>query len=228
MTPTALRGLRLADKSAAPPDWESVGGLDEQKRILRETFLWPTLVSDFGSAWNFEIEHLNSCNLETLRHFQCHKSLTSETVSCHMNTPYSCSSFNDEDIRRAFSHTFSQSQKSTYDPAQMHAISHQHALHDIPRSSRFDLLRTRNGTLVTRELRVVFACLSQYPHLMKQCPIRLVSGILLYGMPGTGKTRLASCLARENRINFISVKGPELLSKYVGASELAVRDLFQR
>ncbi|XP_028966567.1 peroxisome biogenesis factor 1 [Galendromus occidentalis] len=108
--PIALRGLKLAEKSETPPDWDSVGGLSSQKKILRETFLWPTL----------------------------------------------------------------------------------------------------------------------YPQLMKQCPIRLVSGILLYGMPGTGKTRLASCLAGEHRINFISVKGPELLSKYVGASEMAVRDLFQR
>lgn len=64
--------------------------------------------------------------------------------------------------------------------------------------------------------------------MLAQCPIRPVSGLLLYGMPGTGKTLLASCVAKEADINFISVKGPELLSKYIGASEEAVRDIFLR
>ncbi|XP_022670900.1 peroxisome biogenesis factor 1-like isoform X3 [Varroa destructor] len=69
---------------------------------------------------------------------------------------------------------------------------------------------------------------TRYPDLLAQCPIRPVSGLLLYGMPGTGKTLLASCVAKEADINFISVKGPELLSKYIGASEEAVRDIFLR
>jgi len=54
------------------------------------------------------------------------------------------------------------------------------------------------------------------------------SGILLYGPPGTGKTLLARALAGESDVNFVSVAGPELLDKYVGESEQAVREVFDR
>ncbi|NWH19158.1 PEX1 factor, partial [Grus americana] len=70
--------------------------------------------------------------------------------------------------------------------------------------------------------------LFQYPELFANLPIRQRSGILLYGAPGTGKTLLAGVVARESGMNFISIKGPELLSKYIGASEQAVRDIFNR
>jgi len=53
-------------------------------------------------------------------------------------------------------------------------------------------------------------------------------GILLYGPPGCGKTMLAKAVARESNANFISVKGPQLLSKWVGESEQRVRELFRR
>jgi transitional endoplasmic reticulum ATPase len=53
-------------------------------------------------------------------------------------------------------------------------------------------------------------------------------GILLYGPPGTGKTLLAKAVAREAQANFISVKGPEFLSKWVGESERAVRETFRK
>ncbi|KAJ1980877.1 Peroxisome biosynthesis protein pex1, partial [Dimargaris verticillata] len=52
--------------------------------------------------------------------------------------------------------------------------------------------------------------------------------ILLYGYPGCGKTLLASAVAKECGLNFIYVKGPEILNKYIGASEQSVRDLFKR
>jgi peroxin-1 len=52
--------------------------------------------------------------------------------------------------------------------------------------------------------------------------------LLLYGFPGCGKTLLASAVAKECGLNFITVKGPEILNKYIGASEKAVRDLFER
>lgn len=52
--------------------------------------------------------------------------------------------------------------------------------------------------------------------------------LLLYGFPGCGKTMLASAVAKECGLNFISVKGPEILNKYIGASEKSVRDLFER
>jgi peroxin-1 len=69
---------------------------------------------------------------------------------------------------------------------------------------------------------------AKYPELFAKCPLRVRSGLLLYGAPGTGKTLLASAVAKECGLNFISIKGPELLSKYIGASEQAVRDTFQR
>ncbi|KAG9051589.1 Peroxisome biosynthesis protein pex1 [Tulasnella sp. UAMH 9824] len=55
-----------------------------------------------------------------------------------------------------------------------------------------------------------------------------VQWLLLYGFPGCGKTLLASAVAKECGLNFISVKGPELLNKYIGASEKSVRDIFER
>ncbi|KAJ3270992.1 Peroxisome biosynthesis protein pex1 [Terramyces sp. JEL0728] len=67
-----------------------------------------------------------------------------------------------------------------------------------------------------------------YPRLFKSSPIRLQTGILLYGYPGCGKTLLANAIATECGLNFITVKGPELLNKYIGSSEQAVRDLFDR
>jgi peroxin-6 len=51
-------------------------------------------------------------------------------------------------------------------------------------------------------------------------------GILFYGPPGTGKTLLAKCIANECNMNFISVKGPEMLNMYIGESEKNIRDLF--
>uniref|UniRef100_A0A8C1K0E7 Peroxisomal ATPase PEX1 n=1 Tax=Cyprinus carpio TaxID=7962 RepID=A0A8C1K0E7_CYPCA len=69
---------------------------------------------------------------------------------------------------------------------------------------------------------------AKYPLLFSSLPMRQCSGVLLYGAPGTGKTLLAGAVAKESGMNFISIKGPELLSKYIGASEQAVRDVFQR
>lgn len=69
---------------------------------------------------------------------------------------------------------------------------------------------------------------AKYPVLFSNLPIRHRSGILLFGAPGTGKTLLARAVAKDSGMNFISIKGPELLSKYIGASEQGVRDVFQR
>ncbi|KAJ7350362.1 P-loop containing nucleoside triphosphate hydrolase protein [Mycena albidolilacea] len=68
----------------------------------------------------------------------------------------------------------------------------------------------------------------KYGPIFAQSPLRLRSGLLLYGFPGCGKTLLASAVAKECGLNFISVKGPEILNKYIGASEQSVRDLFER
>ena len=64
------------------------------------------------------------------------------------------------------------------------------------------------------------------PELFARAPLRLTSGMLLYGPSGCGKTLLAAALAAESRLPFVTVKGPELLNKYIGASEAAVRSLF--
>lgn len=83
-----------------------------------------------------------------------------------------------------------------------------------------------------RETRQILLETLQYPTLyapiFARCPLRLRSGLLLYGYPGCGKTLLASAVAGECGLNFISVKGPEILNKYIGASEKSVRDLFER
>jgi SpoVK/Ycf46/Vps4 family AAA+-type ATPase len=55
-----------------------------------------------------------------------------------------------------------------------------------------------------------------------------VDRLLLYGYPGCGKTLLASAVAKECGLNFVGVKGPEILNKYIGASEASVRELFER
>jgi transitional endoplasmic reticulum ATPase len=68
----------------------------------------------------------------------------------------------------------------------------------------------------------------RYPDLFTQAGIRPPKGILLSGPPGCGKTLLAKAVASETKVNFISVKGPELLSKYVGESEKAVREVFRK
>jgi transitional endoplasmic reticulum ATPase len=64
--------------------------------------------------------------------------------------------------------------------------------------------------------------------LFERAGIRPSRGILLHGPPGTGKTLLAKALARQSEANFISVKGPQLLSMYLGESERAVREVFRK
>jgi transitional endoplasmic reticulum ATPase len=67
-----------------------------------------------------------------------------------------------------------------------------------------------------------------YAPLFEQAGVRPPKGILLSGPPGCGKTLLAKAIANESQVNFISVKGPALLSKYVGESERQVRDVFRK
>jgi transitional endoplasmic reticulum ATPase len=68
----------------------------------------------------------------------------------------------------------------------------------------------------------------KHPELFEKTGIRPIKGILLVGPTGTGKTMLARAVATEREANFISIKGPEVLSKFVGESEKAVRELFRK
>jgi transitional endoplasmic reticulum ATPase len=81
---------------------------------------------------------------------------------------------------------------------------------------------------VKRQLKEMVEWPMKQPELFEQMGIAPPRGILLYGPPGTGKTLLAKAVATESSANFISVKGPEVLSKWVGESEKAVREIFKK
>lgn len=68
----------------------------------------------------------------------------------------------------------------------------------------------------------------KYPELFEKTKTKPPKGILLHGLPGTGKTLLAKAVASQCGVNFISVKGPQLLSKYIGESERAIREVFKK
>ncbi len=68
----------------------------------------------------------------------------------------------------------------------------------------------------------------KHPDAFKRLGVKPPKGVLIYGAPGTGKTMLAKAIAHESEANFILVKGPELLSKWVGESEKAVREVFKK
>jgi transitional endoplasmic reticulum ATPase len=67
-----------------------------------------------------------------------------------------------------------------------------------------------------------------YPEVFDALDMQAAKGVLLYGPPGTGKTLMAKAVANESDSNFISIKGPELLSKWVGESEKGVREVFSK
>lgn len=81
---------------------------------------------------------------------------------------------------------------------------------------------------IREELKLAILAPVKFPQRLKLLGLNAPSGVLLCGPPGCGKTLLAKAVANEAGINFISVKGPELLNMYVGESERAVRQCFQR
>lgn len=81
---------------------------------------------------------------------------------------------------------------------------------------------------VRKDLQLAVLAPVKYPEQLKQLGLASSSGILLCGPPGCGKTLLAKAVANEAGVNFISVKGPELINMYVGESERAVRTCFRR
>src|SRR6476661_7286675 len=81
---------------------------------------------------------------------------------------------------------------------------------------------------VKRELQEAVEWPMKYPALYTKLGHRMPRGILLHGPSGTGKTLMAKAVATESEANFISVRGPELLSKWVGESERGIREIFRR
>ena len=81
---------------------------------------------------------------------------------------------------------------------------------------------------VKKEMRRAVEWPLKFKGLYKSMNAQAPKGILLYGSPGTGKTLIAKAVAHESEANFISVKGPEVLSKWVGESEKAIREIFRK
>ena len=81
---------------------------------------------------------------------------------------------------------------------------------------------------VKKELREAIELPMEDPESFTRMGIRPPRGVLLFGAPGTGKTLIARAVANETRANFISIKGPEIMSKWVGESEKAVRMIFKK
>jgi len=81
---------------------------------------------------------------------------------------------------------------------------------------------------VKQQLREAVEWPLKYPEVISKMGIEPPKGILLYGPPGTGKTLLAKAVATESGANFIAIRGPEILSKWVGESEKAIREVFRK
>jgi transitional endoplasmic reticulum ATPase len=81
---------------------------------------------------------------------------------------------------------------------------------------------------IKQELREAIEWPLKYPQVFEQAGTHPPKGILLYGKPGTGKTLLAKAVATESGVNFISIKGPQLVNRYVGESERGVRETFRK
>ncbi|MBI4743330.1 MAG: CDC48 family AAA ATPase [Actinobacteria bacterium] len=80
---------------------------------------------------------------------------------------------------------------------------------------------------IKKELKEAIEWPLKYSDVFKKVNTNPPKGILLYGSPGTGKTLLAKAAASQTGVNFISVKGPSLISKFIGESERAIRDVFK-
>jgi len=81
---------------------------------------------------------------------------------------------------------------------------------------------------IKQELKEAIEWPLKYPDVFVKANTNPPKGILLYGRPGTGKTLLAKAVANESGVNFISIKGPQLISRYVGESERGVRETFRK
>lgn len=81
---------------------------------------------------------------------------------------------------------------------------------------------------IKQQIREAITWPLKYESFFNQAKVRPARGVLLAGPPGVGKTLIAKAAATESQVNFISIKGPELLSKFVGESERAIREIFSK
>ena len=114
-------------------------------------------------------------------------------------------------------------------PEELHRVCDMFELKKTRLSTDTIKLRDCGGLAeVKEEITKMLILPAKYPALFSQIPFQLNRGILLYGPPGVGKTHIVKAIANEVDMSFLTVKGPELLNKYIGASEDAVRALFRK
>ncbi|KRX07943.1 P-loop containing nucleoside triphosphate hydrolase [Pseudocohnilembus persalinus] len=96
-------------------------------------------------------------------------------------------------------------------------------------ASKFPQFEHVGGLNQTKEsLKETFQLPIRYEFLFKKIDIKIPRGVFLYGPTGCGKTYMAQATANELGLNYLSIKGPELLNKYIGQSEQSVRDVFEK
>lgn len=183
-----------------------------QHLVAQRTFLQPE--EDFNPVMiSAQTEGYLPADLRDLVERAVHQSAIRGSVTCSSSSPSSLQS------RLLTMGDFEQAQKG-FTPL---------SLRDIKLTQSSTTWKDIGGLQETRRvLRETLEWPSKYAKIFERCPLRLRSGLLLYGYPGCGKTLLAGAVAKECGLNFISVKGPEILNKYIGASEKSVRDLFDR
>lgn len=207
------RGVHVFDMALdiVPPNME------QRKEILESIVLFKTYLC---------ADALKTVNLATV---------ASKTEGCF---PQDLEIIVDRATHAAFLRSISDNKVQDKNEAVLTDADFQAALYDFSPLSLRDLSLHIGGdkewsdvgglTSVKRSLKEMLLWPVKYSSLFAACPLKPQSGILLFGAPGTGKTLLAGTVAKEFGLHFISIKGPELLSKYIGASEQAIRTVFNK
>lgn len=176
----------------------------------------------------------------TVRYLQSHRNIQSTSNAVLNNVPFNDGSHIDTDFSQYMYNSikYNQSNQLTNNKLLIKSIDIDKSLIGYTPSHLSQLNLSKQTTVTFNDigalidvkhiLKDTIELPSKYSRLFNNIPIKLRSGLLLYGPPGCGKTMIATAVANEININLISVKGPELLNKYIGASEQAVRDVFIR